>query len=122
MPMAGKFHSNLASNRCLHGIPSSCDYRIWLKTADHALYRPRLPDEMEVAARPMEAIGKQMETLGSQIEREASLADHSIRREIDFAVQRGLAIPAPNRQSTHECGLGTVARNAAILLRMQCNQ
>jgi beta-lactamase regulating signal transducer with metallopeptidase domain len=55
----------------------------------------RLQDEIERATRPLEALGQQMETLGKEHEREVRAADREIRREIDRAIERGLASPAP---------------------------
>ena len=51
--------------------------------------------EMEAAAKPMEDIGRDMEQVGKRLEREAGIADAEIRRLIDDAYARGLAMSAP---------------------------
>lgn len=57
-----------------------------------------LSRRMEEASRPMEALGEQMEGLGQQMEVVSQRAERQTREQIDNAVAKGLARPAPQRQ------------------------
>lgn len=54
--------------------------------------------QMEEAGKPMEEIGRQLDALGDQMDQLSARAERETLQQIDEAVKRGLAKPAPVRR------------------------